>query len=777
MAETSTAVALITSVIQGLSLSTTALKPPPPDFKAEPLKVYLDDLKLTAAELETVPADVQDNWQQHIFHTRRSLGRMISPSSIAGQAIAYAEPHIRSFEDQTKQRAFETYEGIADDADRASLYQVWRFSTWAWRGIGSYITHNLMEGAFLGYNDQMRFDLATRFSYQRMMHHATKADAYRELTFHKDILFFVRDRILHISASTAQQASKHKLWRYRWLTAEKVNILDVSLELQLDLYGKIIENFTEETPAHLRYQAILNYHRINTTLAELKAAYFNHMIEIKPKSRWSSYLQHGVDWLTDTVANLDSVKTHPPRHFLDVYGDALTLNWDVYDQLFPHRQVVRVFDDVLQEFLAAVSSDNFIQAKWITLSTSTPKANFDWLKEASFLENYKRSVDRLIHTQNHIDEIISALYSINEKLFTRFIDGDTSQVDYRSINTVIYKLWDLRNKVDELRIYYRTAYLKSFKTTVNQTDKSYWDRFTKSLTNKAVRKVLEGQFFDTSETREQVLQRLRQFTAEYSSMLTEISLINLPRGIAPISPDLLHSIDRGKEFFPVIYTFDEYASIFDGKSALSLEDLRYAQYNIERIAKITASPFWQEQLVEINHLVYANKELTKAVKLAEIYGNFTKNRAFLETKAEIEKAIQSLGPCYLKYIKSEWHRQHPVDANRFVTSASNKIMRLVTTGQIIDTTREFKEIYPDFIKFIDQITGLLVQQAGEIPEPYTEIQIGKVTVKIPKARDASPSVRTARQARKESRSRSLLILEVSASSASEKLSEAGNSES
>lgn len=760
MAEPSTALTLLTGAIQSFSIATTALKPPPPDFRPEPLVVYLEDLKLNAPELETIPTEVQENWRDHIYHTRNGLARMISPSSLAGQAISYATPHVRQLEERAKSKALDFYQQEVDDTDRESLSQVWRFSTWAWRRIGSYVTHNLMEGAFLGYNDQMRFDLATRFSYLRMMHHATKADAYRELAFHKSTLFFVRNRIPEIAQATQLQSSKQQLWRYRWLTAEKVSILDVSLTMQLALYSQISQNQDDKTPTEYRYQAILNYHRINMMLAELRASYFNHMIEIKPKSWWSPYIQRSVDFLTDNISRLDSTETKEPRHFLDVYKDALNLNWEVYDQLFPHCKTTKHPEKALEDFVAAISEDNFILAKWITLSTETPGSNFNWMREASEFENYKRAVDRLIHIQNQIDDIITHLYSINDVLFRQFLNENKTKFDYREISQHIYRLWDLRNRVDELRIYYRTAYIKSLKTTVNETDKSYWDRITQSAKNKALRKILEGQFFDASETREQVLTRLEQFKHEYAEALKAIQSFSLPESISAIPASLLSLVDRGAEFYPVIYTFEEYYRIFESKQTVSALDIQYAVYNLNRIVRISPSSFWQAQQDEITKLAYVTKELKKAMMLADIYEQHTGNTIFKGIRTEITKAAQTLGPSYLKYIRSEWHRLHPLDASRVFTSVGNKAVRLLTQGHITDTTKEFREIYPELIKFIDDIAQLLLKNAGIIEAQQTEIKIGNITVRIPEKKRSS-SQKSARDQRKEKRSTSLLILEAS----------------
>lgn len=758
MAETSTAISLVTSLIQGLSISTTNLKPPPPDFRPEPFKVYLADLNLAPAELATIPDDVLTAWHDHIYRSRNGLDRLIPTTSLAGQVIAYATPHVRAIEEKAKLRATELYEQEIDEVDRSSLTQILNVTTWAWKGIGSYITHNLMEGAFLGQNEQMRFDLAARFSYLRMMHHATKVDAFRELALQQGTLYFVRDRIPLIQKITQQQSSKHNLWRYRWMTSEKVNLLDVSFSMQLKLYGQLIEEFTDKTPIDQRYLTLLNYHRINSILTELKAAYFNHMVEIKPHSWLSKYAQIGVNYITDAIAKLDSTKTEIPRHFLDVYKDTLQLNWDVYDHLFPHTRITRKSSDALSDFMAAIADDNFILAKWITLGTETPDSNFNWFKEAGDFENYKRGVDRLIHIQNHIDDLITALHSINDEEFRHFIETDITSKFYQNINIFIYRLWDLRNKIDELRILYRTAYLKSLKTTVNEADKGYWERLNQTLKNKAIRKIVEGQFFDTSETKEQVLMKLREFQQSYTGILSEIGV--LISNTQPIKDELLSPIDRGDEFYPVFYTFDEYVHFFDGKAALTDTDLKIAQYNLKRIASITTNPFWKTQLDEIQKLAYVSKELTKATKLAEVYYKNTKNPAFSTVQTEIKGAQQTLGVSYLKYIQSEWNRLHPVNTQRLLGSAGHKFSRLVTTGQLLDSTKEFKDIYPDFIAFIDHITKLLVVKAGEISEPFTTIRIGTVYVKVPQA-----APRSARDARKERRSTSLMVLESSAQQA------------
>lgn len=762
--ESSITISAITGLIQSLSIAATSLKPPPPDFRPEHFSSYIEPLDLSSDEISTIPEQVMDNWKNHIVHTRNVYGSLITPDSLAGMMINYARKPVSEAENKLRKNALAFYDAQTDEVDRVALGQSWTMVKWIWKRVGDYVAHNLVEGAFLGYNDQQNFERASRFSFLRMMHHATRTDSLRELAFHQKSLYFVRDRIPLIQKHIGEQTEKHKLWRYRWMTAEKVNILTVVLKFQLELYTQIMAKLPDESPHDLKYLVLRNHNRLNSLLAEIKASYFNHMVDIKPTSWLTQKTQNSINWVTDQLSRLHPTPMLQTRPFLEVYMDALQITWDVYDSLFPYTTTERPFDEALSDFVSAVSEDNFIQAKWISLSTSTPNSEFNWKKEAADFENYKRAIDRLIHTQNHLDELITHLQGLNGRLFDEYMKNPTGNLAYSRVNTLIYDIWELRNKIDELRICYRLAYLKKVRTTVNEEDKSYWDRFKQTLINKATRKILEGEFFDKTPTQETVVALFREFIKDYEQKLEEINHIvqELPHSYDDTTPPsaLLTPVSRGEEFYPVFYSFDSYRAFFTSTDQLSRSSIDIARYNLKRICTLTGNVFWHNQLAQIEKYFYIDKEFEKLGRLVGIYTKLH-HRSDGTLFSQIQKTCAGVRAAlhinFHKYIISEWNRLTPIDTKRLGGSLLNKTARLLQSGELSDKTQEFPDLYPTLLKTLDKFATQLNQIIDFDSIPLETLMIANTYVFIPKEQVPVKKSGT----RKEKRSRSILLLSVS----------------
>ncbi|MBW8310045.1 MAG: hypothetical protein K0M45_10515 [Candidatus Paracaedibacteraceae bacterium] len=522
--ESSIVALTVTSLIHSLNVATTTLKPPPPDFIPEPFPTYISELALSSSEIDLIPKETISSWKSHIFRTRQPMNTLISEDSLGSKLIDYGVTQIVAYEHKQRQNLLHAYNTQTDEVDRIALSQLGSILSGGWRYISHYIAHALAEGNFLGYNDQQKFDKATSFSCQRMMHHAVSADALKELTFHHNTLPFIDARLPQIKRMVTTHAEKYKLWRYRWMTAEKVTMLEVTLTFQWELYANILADRSQETSCTAKSEALKNYNKINDLLAELKASYFNLMVEIKPKS-WLEYTcQKGINAFTDALSYLYEDPISSPRQFIEVYREALATTTHFYDHLSVLTPREQEFQSILEEFIKAISDDNFILAKWISLSTITPDTNFNWLQEAADFEDYKRAIDRLIHTQNQIDELITQLHTINDQLFNNYLHQQTTHLsNYKKIKNLIYDLWDLRNQIDGFRLSYRLAYLKKVRTTVNINNVGYWDRFFQSTIHKVKRATLTGNFFDHTETQEQVVARLRLFRINYTQKLAQIA--------------------------------------------------------------------------------------------------------------------------------------------------------------------------------------------------------------------------------------------------------------
>jgi hypothetical protein len=522
--ETSIVASTIASLIHSLNVATTTLKPPPPNFTPEPFKAYICDLDLSPTEIDLLPAEIISSWQAHIFHTRPPINRVIVDDSLGSKLIEYTLTLIVAYEHKQRQNFINLYHTQTDDVDRIALSQIWSILRRAWSYGGSYIASSLVEGTFLSYNDQQKFEKATHFSFQRMMHHVTSAEALKELAFRHRTLSFVEERLPQIEKMVINHSQKYKLWRYRWMTAEKVTMLEVILISQLELHATILADLPEEMPLKLKNLTLKNYNKLNSLLSELKASYFNFMVEIKPKPWLEHKCQQGINIVTDILLELFPDPILSPRKFTEVYQDALTTTAQIYKTLSSPIQKEQDFQQIIEKFVEAIADDNFILAKWIALSTITPHDNFDWLMEAADLENYKKAIDQLIYKQNQIDEVITSLHNIGDQLFGAYLHQSIpNSSKYKKLKSLIYDMWGLRNKIDEFRLTYRLAYLKKIRTTVNQNTIGYWDRLFTSTVHKVKRKILEGEFFDKTETQAEVVARLRVFRAHYKQKLEEIA--------------------------------------------------------------------------------------------------------------------------------------------------------------------------------------------------------------------------------------------------------------
>lgn len=733
--ETSVIASAITGLIHSLGVDVTDLKPPPPEFIPASFTSYISELNLTDRELAVIPSETIKLWSDRIFYARPIHRKIITEGSHAAQLINHLSKYAIDYECKKRDSLQQLYYEQTDEVDRVALSQIKSVFYWGWSYIAPFLSRKLVEGAFIGHVNQENYNRATNFSFQRMMHHTVRINAFRGLAFHNQTLHFVSDKLSKIQETNQEQSQKQSLWRYRWMTSEKMRTLEVILTFQRQFYEHLISNYPNENSIEIQYSIILWYSKINRILTELKASYFNHMLEIKLKSKLEANCQTAVNIVTQFLARTQERPPPAPREFIAVYKDALDLTWQAYNQKMSYKTEIRDLPSAIKDFADAISQDNFILAKFISLSTRAPEANFDWRQEAEKFEQYKRAIDRFLHIQDHLDDLISRLFQICNLLFESYIKAPTTMTtNYRKLESYIYELWEFRNNIDELRVAYRTAYLKSLTTSVNVSDKKYLDRIKQSIANKATRSILRGEIFDQTESQESAVDRGRSLVHAYREKLSEIKGANSDFSCPPIPEDLLEPIDFGEALYPVFYTINGYKEMVNNKDSFDIQTIEYIYYNIKRNCDLFPDPFWKAQLNELEKYSDIEQNLALLSQISEKYLRLAPSleEILSEIKTKADNIRANLPKNLQKQLISDCNKEQPLNLDRVASSSTHKLIRFASSGQIFDQRKEFREIYDQLVVVIDTDARQLSQLIDFQNQPLTAHQIGNVYVFEPK---------------------------------------------
>lgn len=681
---------LLGIALHSLTDLTTPLKPPIPYFQPEAYESYIEDLNYAQHHLDLIPPEVIESWRSKLFTRSNSLTKTICENSIKGVALHHIENGIKALDTKIYHNLNDFYEKNTDEVDRELLSQMGFYIAHARNFIKEYIAKHLVEGTYLGFIDQGYFKRGKEFAFQQMMKHAAKSHALISLHFTKKNLIFVDEKIPQINLFTLDQLNRQNVWRYRWLKCEKVSDLDYTLQGQLKLYSTILESFPPNVPWECSYYFKTKIFHFEESLTHLRISCFNHMLDIKPKSDIENqvfiYLNKAVEWINSQSITLE--KTQP---FEESYKNALNLSKDAYESLFPKGRMEKDFETVMNDYIKAITEDQFTAAKWATLGyeTKSDLAPFNWNKEAGFFENYKRKIDSLFKTQDHLDEIIDTLNKELKNLVEDSIDFEK----YMTINKKIYSCWELRDNLDSVRIKLRLGFLKDIKTRVNLSNKTIWERMTQSLGNKVFRLALDGEMFDKTEPYGDILLELEELSKQYKVIISESNHI-LQSHNSPLQP-----LPYIQDDYPVFYDEEDYINYVRSHEMKALH-LNIIQYNLERICSFQENNYFSNHLKQIKNLsecfsLYGF--LKTAIKNCQSY-NFKCEGLVSLTEANnyLKKIdINNLGATYKKYVITDWNNTHSLDSSRLLTSAANKNKRLKETGSMIDTTNQFPDIYPE----------------------------------------------------------------------------------
>lgn len=682
----------ISFILELYSDPTTSLKPLIPCFQLDSFNSYISDLNYPPPLLECIPKQIKDEWEANIYIRKKNETTDMGEQCLKGLALKHISLFLNNSEETAKQNLNEAYINTLDGVDRSTIAQISTFLSSTWHYISTYFTKH---GKYMGYIGSEYYTKGKEFSFQQMMHHNATYTALVRLSFADEP--FIKDIEPKIKELALNALTEYEQWYYRWQKSEKISDLNYVLKGQLDLYRLINQTLPQQgdVPPEISYPVKIKLFDLEEKLSLLKISFFNHMSDIKPKGEndriFEEHVNSGAQWLN---RQLGPVQKCPP--FNELYDETLDLTKNIYDLLFPPFKIKKDFESVLNDYVKAVTEDNFSAAKWHSLSyeTKTEFTPFNWKKEAESFENYKRKIDRLFRIQDHLDEIIVGL---NQAIIETI--GIFSQYTiYKFGIQTIHSCWKLRGQLDDLRIKLRLGFLKDVKTRVTHSHKNVWGRITQSLGNKAFRLALDGEVFDKTQPYEKVLNDLDVAFRTYRELLVKINdEIKNP----------LFSRDKttsSQDDYFIFYDAESFVNYVNNpENVMKSLNLKVIKYNIERIITFQKNDYFSEHFKIIQSLFncnYTYSLLKEAINNLISFGYKDTEKNYLKDANNTLNSIpiKSLGETYRKYVISEKNRRTPIDYIRIKDSALNKGNRLMKSGTVSNSIPEFPTIYPEIQK-------------------------------------------------------------------------------
>lgn len=753
-------ISLLADFLANAGVSVIPYKPPLPHFNPDSFESCMEELKCSPQQIMDMTQKFETSWNSILYLRQHDARQKLNQNSGLGMLLKSLEPFALEFEELKYQEIRSYFNHALNPFYQNITAQGLEMANSIWEIGGQYISKHLVEGAFLGSVERSDYSHCVKFSFDRMMYHYAKFSALNLVYQHQKSVFLTTDQKTNLQDALTQQLTRYESWHYRWILSEKMSSMDYMLNCYLTHYEglkfSIIENYNKNksdpyppsTPKI--YKQIAQFQIIMT---ELKASFYNLMLDLKPTNKYDrfiqQYLTRAIHWIYNYI---NPSKINETRSFFQVFEDASCLIDHAYEDLFPWDSRLLPQEEILKKYMTAVSEDNFIAAKWISLQCTSKQ--FEWLKEAGAFENYKREVEKFIHIQNQIDEIIFELtrmntdYSLNHLEDNRRVKELFDQQE--KIVQLIRDWWSFRESIDLIRIELKLGVFKRLKTELNQ-QKGYWERFCTSCQNKALRLFMSAAVCDSTRPYAQIQQEFPRLFQQYETLLKKSqSFFKNTDSFTPSFSPIYQSYKmnllklKTEKDLPVFYhkdTYVEYARLYEGKTLLS----QVLTYNLKRLRQFhPKSVYWkqEEKIVRKYNSHFWGRESAKRILISlKSYPLNSKQKRDLEGLLEMLKNYSSsyLNKILVKYIISEKNRQDDENnrvppIGRILTSAKHKINRYQTEGQFIDMTPEFPFLYETIKKSTDDIVqginALVDELCADHPEfnPMLECQyiVGKL---------------------------------------------------
>lgn len=644
---------LLMAAIDATGTPLTPYRPPLFNTPSYSFEQCVEELQLTPEQINIFPSSFKMNWEKSQFDAKLSLSK-VDPNSIAASVIKSMEESIKNLERQLYAKFIQWLNDHIDGTDLNTLYQLRDFTQWTWSHLKHYLITT--EGTHFGLVEKEDYPQAAKFSFQHMMTHYEKLTALQTLYFHQDGYFLNPLQKKTLPILLTQESETHLRWHQRWRACEKMSLLNHVLSTQLTQYEEFEKSIHKDIPFETSYPIHTQTLLLRETLVDVKSSFSNYILSLKPKSDAFKQYENLMNSKCQTFTRFmwDYQESIP---FYTACDQALKVIHDSYNNLFPPFSHLQSSQELMENYINAISEDNFIKAKWLSLghyNQEQSKTNFDWLKEAEAFENYKRRVDQLTHSQDQIDDIISELHRIIFKI--QNLRGDDPQRNksvsehYYHAIFLIKDLWDFRKRIDNYRFSLQVSYFKELKTTRNELV-PLLNRIFPSCKNKAMRLFLTGEVLDKTKTMQETQLDIIKLNEEYYILLKKLASFNdllkkEETSHMQLTPHLLKGKPLTENDLMVFYTKSGYEDLTSTNKPNLLG--KSAQYSIQRLCSLfPKSKYWTEQLEIVNNFMYCFEEITKAREIFIMYLNLPLNQYSQYQLNSIEKNLDLYRHTYL----------------------------------------------------------------------------------------------------------------------------------
>ncbi|HXF90871.1 MAG TPA: hypothetical protein VNJ29_02960 [Candidatus Nitrosotenuis sp.] len=734
---------LIMGLVSTFSKDPTTLRQEMPILPPIPQQQIVDYLDLKDRCYQTLWVEAQEYW---LKNPQRSLDipvsdeQLINPSSMLGYLINYAKPPLANLERTLEKKVHETIEEAIDETDRATITQFINAGRYSWKKVGPWIKLRLIDGALFSYIDQQQYLKAAEFSYMNMSYHEQALQCHRDLLWLAPQKYTERSKDGVIMAREAEERKKFWQWHERYTTTSRVNYVLHHLNILFHFYNNLFQKAHKSNLLSLAYRFLTSRTLVDDAICELKASHHNLLAETRSKNVFAAMMEHGMNRVGDWFLHKGYFRT--PRPFSEVLRSCETLVKQNYEgmkiyqisstvlsrdeeETFLKDEENSSIEKILPAYIEAIEEDNFFEAKRYSTWYLTKDSHFNWLTEYQDLENYYQELQKIFYYQDLFTDILTETYHTLDDAA-----DEKSRDNYVKLLNIVHVTKEEIYRLHYHRRELKKSFINYIQTKSNLADKGLWERVSNSLSRKAIRYFKEGRISHTVTPYEAQLKELyAQFnhSAQRLEAIKRITLNSFPNN--PYFKALSSDGDQVHFIFkPCLLTLDNFAQHF---RSVNIEDprcIRVLHSNAEKNERLFPSQFmwnelrsvldcyenlWTQMKLKYDQALKISNEfrlfkgqVTKLIVVDSLENQRTKNllEQFDQTVTTLPEIIDSakkdLVHSFVHTMESIFNKYTAVDSYRVLGSAGRKVVRVITTGQIINPRKllgESKTTYQDLL--------------------------------------------------------------------------------
>jgi hypothetical protein len=403
-------------------------------------------------------------------------------------------------------------------------------------------------------------------------------------------------------------------------------------------------------------------------------------------------------------------------------------------------------DELLTLYINAVMEDNFFKAKELCTWYVTEESKFNWVEEYENFENYRRELSKIFQYQDMFHEILARLYLLGDQYYGK---------DSSSYNKIILLQDEIKKQVMQLHFHHRElkkSFINLIKTHSNNADKGIVERISNSLSRKTLRYLSEGTIYHSIKPYDEQLDLAYKQIKNSFDLITQIkTYVTKTLKIDEIGETPVHQIKMyfdqmsltplhyQETFMPFLLTKETFHQHVTQKLRLDdlfeIRELKILGANILRNTHWSEEKIWSEFLQNfkiyfdgVRILNKQKKQLTSQHRLFLKFLNSLQNhekyqetlkyqlKELTQAESELDKIYSGFQQSFKHTMNTIYNTNTLLNSERIFSSANRKISRLLTKGELYNSTPLLKDLSSEVKKQILKLTDFLKTKQQQIEE-------------------------------------------------------------